>query len=247
MSDISLDDAYEEVAETTTEVVEETETEETAEATEETTEETTEKTEVETTSTEKETEAEKPEKESWTFSQAMDEREKRQDAVKRAETAEAKLAELEGTTDKTSIFDNELKWNAEQAESRRVEKRDTELNMSQAYAEEVFGEDKVKEATEWMTSEGVKSPHVVNEFNSAKLPYHKLVRMFDAEQSRLDPDAAKAKMKAEIIAELKAEGEESSEKTEKEREDITPSLASKRSSGKDSDATTDDMEDMLGA
>ena len=243
MSEISLEDAYEEVAETEV-VTEETETEET-EASAET--ETEKKSEDSTTESKQETEVEKPEKETWTFSQAMDEREKRQDAVKRAETAEAKLAELEGGTDKISVFDDEEKWNAQQEQTRQIDKRDTELNMSQAYAEEVFGEDKVKQATEWMKTEGVKSPYVVNQFNGAKLPYHKLVRMFDDEQSRLDPDAAKAKMKAEIIAELKAETEESSEKTEEKREAITPSLASKRSTGKDSAATTEDMEDMLGA
>ena len=229
MSEITLDDAYEEQVEET-EVVEET--------TEEVEAETPEETEAETTAAEPETK-----EQSWTFSQAMDEREKRQEAVKRAEAAEAKLAELEGKTDDISVFDDETGSKEQERQRIQQEIRNNALNMSQAFAEEVYGEDKVLEAIEWMKAEGQKSPYVVDQFNTAKLPFHKAVKLYEAEQARLDPEAFEAKLEAKILKRLKAE----SEKTEEPQEAITPSLASKRSTGKDSKTTTDDFEDILGA
>ncbi len=85
----------------------------------------------------------------------------------------------------------------------QTEVRNTSLNMSQAFAEEVFGEEKVAAATQWMQDEGVKSPYIVNEFNNAKLPFHKLVKLHEAEQERLHPETAREKMKAELLAEIK--------------------------------------------
>jgi hypothetical protein len=112
--------------------------------------------------------------------------------------------------------------------------------MSQAFAEEVFGEEKVAQAIEWFKSEGVKSPYAIDQFNSAKLPFHAAVKLFEEEQVRVNPDAYKAKLKAEILEELKSEHGESPKP-------ITPSLASKRSAGKVTEGSTEDFEDILGA
>ena len=60
--------------------------------------------EVETTATK---EAEKPDKESWTFSQAMDEREKRQAAVKERDALQEKLDALEKPDD-VSVFESNI-------------------------------------------------------------------------------------------------------------------------------------------
>lgn len=241
MSEISLDDAYTEVAETEVETVETTETE-----TEEVEAEAETETEDSTTESKQETEVEKPEKESWTFSQAMDEREKRQ----KFETENIELRkQLEGQnrTDDISVFEDEKGFRDQLKTESQQELANAMMNMSQSYAERDLGKEKVDAAVDWFKTEGPKSPHMMNRFQNSTLQFHEIVQMHSEEQSRLDPEAAKAEMKAEIIAELKAESDESSEKTEEKREAITPSLASKRSTGKDSAATADDMEDMLGA
>ena len=192
-------------------------------------------------------EAEKPEEsttdskeESWTFSQAMDEREKRQKAVAKVEELEAKLKTYEDKPeDDVSIFEDESAWKAKQDEKVQQETRNVALNMSQAFAEEVYGEEKVAEATKWMQDEGVKSPYIVNEFNAAKLPFHKLVKLHEAEQERLNPEAYKAKLKAEILKEIKSEVVAEPEPS------IKQSLASKRSAGEPS-KFPDNPEDILG-
>ena len=178
--------------------------------------------------------------ESWTFSQAMDEREKRQKWQKKAEELEEKLKATETTEDDVSIFEDESAWKAKQDEKVQQETRNVALNMSQAFAEEVYGEEKVAEATKWMQDEGVKSPYIVNEFNAAKLPFHKLVKLHEAEQERLNPEAYKAKLKAEILKEIKSEVA-----AEEPETPIKPSLASKRSAGEPS-KFPDNPEDILG-
>ena len=187
-------------------------------------------TEVETTATEK--------KDDWTLTAVMDERDKRQKAVKEAEELRQKLAEFESKPeDDVSIFEDEAAWKANQEEKRQQEIRNASLNMSQAFAEETFGEDKVAKATEWMQSEGHKSPYIVKEFNEAKLPFHKLVKLFDAEQERLNPESLREQIKAELLEELKVD----SKPAEKS---IAPSLASKRSAGEPSEFP-DNPEDIL--
>lgn len=185
--------------------------------------------EVETTTTEKD---------NWTLTAVMDEREKRQKAVARAEELEAKLAAYETTPDgeEVSIFEDEGAWKAKQDEKLQKEVRNTSLNMSQAFANKEYGKDKVAEATKWMQDEGVKSPYVVNEFNNAELPFHKLVELYEADQVVRDPEAYKATLKAELLAEIKKETPEPT---------ITPSLASKRSAGEPAKLPDDPM-DILG-
>jgi hypothetical protein len=181
-----------------------------------------------------------PKENEWTLTAVMDEREKRQAAVKKAEELEARLAEFERKTEEeVSIFTDEEAWKAQQENKVQQELRNTALNMSQAFAEEVFGPDKVAQAAEWMKNEGIKSPYSVSRFNSAKLPFHEAVKMFDEEQARLDPDAYKAKLKAEIMEELKQVPEED------KPDPIPSSLASKRSAGKATE-TSEDWDDILG-
>ena len=187
-------------------------------------------TEVETTSTEK--------KDDWTLTAVMDEREKRQKAVAEAEELRQKLAQFESKPeDDVSIFEDEAAWKANQEEKRQQEIRNASLNMSQAFAEETFGEDKVAEATKWMQSEGHKSPYIVKEFNEAKLPFHKLVKLYDAEQERLNPESLREQIKAELLEELKVDSKPA-------KKSIAPSLASKRSAGEPSEFP-DNPEDIL--
>ena len=232
VEEISLDDVYED-AEVAVETVEEPAETETVEATEESVEETAEeKTEVETTDTEK-----KPEE--WTLTAVMDEREKRQKAVAEAEELRQKLAEYEKPEgDDVSVFEEEKAVIEKQDRKLKDEVNNVALNMSQAFANQTFGKEKVDQATEWFKQEGIKSPHLIDRYSKAELPFHEVVSMYEDEQARLDPDAYKAKVRQEVLEEMK--------KSEPPKpESITPSLASKRSAGKASTNVTEDFEDML--
>ena len=204
-------------------------------------EETTETVEESETEAEEEVEAEKEEpttgskKEPWTLAAVLDEREKRQARDKTILELEAKLKEYEKPETDVSIFEDEKGFVEKQERRTQEALRNTALNMSEAFAESVFGEEKVAAAKQWMQTEGIKSPYALDQFNAAKLPYHTIVKLYDEDQVRRDPEAYKARLKAEALAELEKE---------KPKKSITPSLASKRSVG-EAKVTTDDFEDML--
>ena len=173
----------------------------------------------------------------WTLSAVLDEREKRQKAVKEAEELRAELAKYKAQPEPdVSIFEDEKGFVERQKRDTEVALRNTALNMSEAFAESVFGADKVSAAKQWMINEGIKSPYALEQFNSAKLPYHAAVKLYEDDMVRRDPEAFKAKLRDEIIAELKQEKPRVS----------TPSLASKRSVG-NSHKVSEDFEDILGA
>jgi len=181
---------------------------------------------VETTATE-----EKP----WTLSAVLDEREKRQAAVKRAEELEAKLKAYESKTEPdVSIFEDEKGFVDKLKRETDVALRNTALNMSEAFAKKEFGADKVAAAKAWMISEGIKSPYALEQFNAAELPYHAAVKLYEDDMARRDPEAYKAKLREEVLAELKKEKPKPS----------TPSLASKRSVG-DTHRGPEGFEDLL--
>lgn len=225
----STDTSEAEVAEPVVEVVEEatTETEPAVEA------------EPEKVEAEPEGETTAPEEKSWTFSQAMDEREKRQKAVAEADELRKKLEAYENKADdEISVFKDEGEFKEHLEKKSQVELHNAMLGMSKAYAERELGADVVAKAEAWYAEEGMKSPYAIDRVNKAQLKFHEVVDLYNDEQARLDPDAYKAKLKAELLEELK------SEKTEKPQESIKPSLASKRSAGSEQTAT-DDFEDFL--
>lgn len=182
---------------------------------------------VETTATE-----EKP----WTLAAVLDEREKRQAWEKKARELEEKLKALEQPKDDVSIFEDEKGFVERQKRDTEMALRNTALNMSEAFAESVFGADKVAAAKQWMVTEGIKSPYALEKFNSAKLPYHEVIKLYDDDMARRDPEGYKARLREEVLAELKKEKPKAS----------TPSLASKRSVGSERNAA-DSFEDLLGA
>ena len=101
----------------------------------------------------------------------------------------------------------------------------------------MFGEEKVAAATKWMTDDGHKSPYIVEEFNNAKLPFHKLVKLHEAELTRQNPEAYVNDLVEKRLAELKEKAPE--------EPPIKTSLASKRSAGEPS-VFPDNDEDILG-
>jgi hypothetical protein len=230
MSEVQEDfqDIFEDEPEKEVEIVEEAaepEAEETPPEAEPEAEEA-EESEVETTATEKK---------EWTLSAVLDEREKRQKAVAEAEELRKELAKYkaEKPEDDISIFEDEKGFIARQKQETEVALRNTALNMSEAFAESVFGEEKVAAAKQWMINEGIKSPYALEQFNAAKLPYHAAVKLYEDDQARRDPEAYKAKLREEILAELQ----------EKKPKPSTPSLASKRSVGSKTEA--EDFDDLL--
>ena len=234
MSELNLDEVYEEqVAEPEVETVEvETDETETVEATEEKTDEVKEteaKTEESTTDSKKD---------DWTLTAVMDEREKRQAAVKENEALKQKLAELEKPQEDVSVFEDEKGYTEQQEQKVDLKVNEAVLAMSRGYAVREFGEEKVAQAEKWYAEEGMKSPHAIDRVHKSDLKFHEAVNLFDEEQARLDPDSFKAKMKAELLAEIEAEQPEEPQKP------ITQSLASKRSAGKATEAP-EEFEDML--
>lgn len=190
------------------------------------TEETTEETAEQTTGSEKEP---------WQLSAVLDEREKRQKAVAEADELRQKLKAYEQPEDEISVFEDEQGFKNQQQNATQAALRNTELNMSQAFAEKEFGEEKVAAVAEWFKKDGVQSPAALKRFNEAKLPFHELVKMYDDDLIMRDPAA----YKAELLAELRSEIE-----NEKKPEPSTPSLATSRSVGEKT-ISTDNFEDIL--
>ncbi len=234
---ITLDAIYsEEKVEETTEEVVETE----AGETEKTEEETVEKTE-ETEEKESTTDSEK---DPWTMTAVLDEREKRQAAVKEATELREKLSALEQPKEDISVFEDEPGFREQLRKESQQNLSNVALNMSEAFAVQAFGAEKVAEAAAWIQTEGIKSPHTLQRFSEASLPFHEAVKMFDEEQARLNPEAFKAALREEILNELKTEQAEKAEKTEEDNSSDIPSLASERSSG-EKQPSIDDLQDIL--
>ena len=235
----SLDDSFldTEVAETEV-VTEEVETQETEPVEAETAETEDSTTESETDETEQK--VEEPEKKDWTFSQAMDEREKRQAAVKKAEELQARLDALEKPQDDISIFDDEPAAKKQIEDRVQAQIYNATLGVQKALAVRDLGEETVAEAALWYEAEGMKSPHAIDRIEASDTKFHTVVDLFNEEQARLNPDAYKAKLKAEILEELKAEH------VDTDTPPIKPSLASKRSTGTEQTTVAERFEDMLG-
>ena len=176
-------------------------------------------------------------KEPWTLTAVMDEREKRQAAVKENEELKAKLASFEKPQEDVSVFEDEQAFKEQQQNMVQTEVANAKLSMSRAYAVRELGEEAVAQAEVWYAQEGLKSPYAIDRVNQSDLKFHEAVELMREDQARRDPDAYKARLRAEILEELKSI-------PSNERETITPSLASKRSTGKATEAT-EDFEDML--
>ncbi len=183
--------------------------------------------------------------ESWTFSQAMDEREKRQKEKKRADDLQLRLDALEKPADEVSVFEDEPGFKAQLEQKSDQKLANAMLAMSRAYAVRELGEDIVAETEKWYADEGIKSPYVSNQVDTAKLKFHKAVLLMQEDKARQDPETFKAKYEAEVLEKLKAEGWTPPQETETDSPSITPSLASSRSAGSKSEPP-EDYEDMLG-
>lgn len=179
------------------------------------------------------------EKEPWTLTAVMDERQKRQEWERKAQEYEEKLKAYESPESDVSVFEDEGKFKEKIQQESEVKMHNALLGISKAYAERELGAEVVAEAEEWYAKEGTKSPYMVQKVHESNLKFHTVVDLYNEEKTRrTDPSELKAQLRAEILAELKSE--------EKPKTTITPSLASKRSAGADKH-NTEDFEDILGA
>ena len=174
-------------------------------------------------------------KESWMFRQAMDEREKRQQKERELEDLRKKLESYDKpeAEESVSVFEDEKAFTQNIDQRIQTAARNAELNISEAVAKREFGGEKVAQATEWFKTKASLSPSAIERFQKSEDPYHELVTMFEDDLIYRDPEAYKARLRAEVAA----------EKSEKVPKPTTPSLASKRSAGNKS--VTDDFEDLL--
>ena len=184
---------------------------------------------------------EKDSPEKWTFQMAMDEREKRQKAVKEADDLRKRLEAIEQTKPPSiDIFEDQEGWKADLEKRNQAALTNALLDQSQALAEREFGKDKVSEAVEWFKEAAPRSPYLLERFNSTSLKHHEIMELFTQERERAsmnDLPAYKAKLKAELLAEIEAE------QGKPTRNSITPSLAGKRSAATDS-VSIDDLNDI---
>lgn len=167
------------------------------------------------------------------------EREKRQAAERERDELRRKVEELEKPPaeepkPKTSVFDDEEKAFEERLSDAELKRLSDRYDMSQALAEDKWGEDKVAEAAKTFETLVKDDPSLGKRILDARLPYYEMMRIVESHEKRAeaeDPEALRERIRAEEREKLKAEMEAGPAAERKERESLTPSLASARSSG----------------
>ena len=237
--ELSLDEVLGEKPEATEEVEETEATTEVAEEAETSTEATETAAETEETDAEESaTPADEEKDQSWHLKAVLDEREKRQAAQRKAEELQAKLDALTKGEEpsRTSIFDDEGKFRSELLSDVERTELNSRLNISQGLAEDKWGEAKVSESMAKFRELVKENPGLWDEIKDAPLPYFKLVRIVERhdrakEIEALTSEDYETKLRAKIRAEVEAELKGKQDADKQKRESITPSLASKRSTG----------------
>lgn len=140
----------------------------------------------------------------------LDEREKRQAAIARAEQAERRYQELQRQIQQQQqpqpdwLEDPE---NAARAQQSAIEQRleNQYLNQSQFLAEEKYGAELVEAAGKFV----LQHPEFRNEIMSHRSPWHKAVEVYQRQQAiadiGTDPTAYREKIRAELLAELQGQ------------------------------------------
>ena len=239
--ELTLDDAYAEESTEVAEVITKTiETDEVKESEPE-------KTETEKVEEKPEESTTDSKQDSWQIHAVLDERDKRQARDKEIVELKQEIAEFKKPEeDDISVFEDES--GSKEQERQRVELKHANdlLGLSRDFAVDKFGEETVLKAEKWYADEGIKSPYVANLVDSAKLKHHKAIYLMQEDEARQDPETFKAKYEAEVLEKLKSDGWTPPQETETETP-ITPSLASKRSSGDGSTDAQESFDDILGA
>ena len=167
------------------------------------------------------------------------ERDKRQQAERERDELRAQLDAQnkppeEDPKPKTSVFDDEEKAFDERLSDADVKRHSDRYDMSQALAEsdQFWGEEKVAEAVKTYKGLVESNPALAQRMFDARLPYFEMMKIVDEHEKLAeiqDPEALRAKIRAEERAKLEQEQKDRQTAGQQQREDVTPSLASGRS------------------
>lgn len=194
------------------------------------------------------TSPEEDEKQNWTLAAVKDERQKRQEAQKRIEELERKLAERDSKQEEIpDVFEDQKAFVESIRNEQRQELQNMRLEMAREFMMEAHKDYEEMEAKfiELAKENPVLKSQAQKASNPAKFAYQQ-AKKYAEWQEMQDIDTAKQKLRAELREELKKELE--AEKAEKaaKTSDITPSLAKARASDKGNAQVDDDLGSLLG-
>jgi len=172
----------------------------------------------------------------------LDEREKRQEAQRRAEEAdrrakslEAELREMRTPKEEAPDWYDDPQKAAEYQQNTVLTKFETQrMQQSKFFAEREFGADTVKETIAYFD----RNPAASQQFMAHPSPFHAAVEFYQrqkvVEEVGADPEAYRAKLAEEIRAELEAQYSANGQKSQSSKPKAPPpSMASAPASGRE--------------
>ena len=172
----------------------------------------------------------------------LDEREKRQEAQRRAEEAdrrakslEAELREMRMPKEEMPDWYDDPQKAAEYQQNTVLTKFETQrMQQSKFFAEREFGADTVKETIAYFD----RNPAASQQFMAHPSPFHAAVEFYQrqkvVEEVGADPEAYRAKLAEEIRAELEAQYSANGQKSQPSKPKAPPpSMASAPASGRE--------------
>lgn len=179
----------------------------------------------------------------------LDEREKRQEATRRAEEAERAMQQLQAQIRQAQQqrSQNQPDWledpeaaSQHQMASIQQVMQEQVLNQSRFFAEREFGKETVQEAVAWFD----QHPQLSHQFLREPSPFHAAVEFYKRQMALDeigdDPTAYREKVKAELMEELKATARSPAPKTP------PASLATAPSAGRHEPATVNAPPNLAG-
>lgn len=181
----------------------------------------------------------------WQYKAYKDEREKRQERDARIAELERQLADNKSTIpdvfEDQEGFVSQLRSEMSQAQqSMRTElSREFMMSIHDDY------EEKEKVFIELAKTTPALAHAIQSASNPAKFAYEQAKKHLQYQEMQ-DVDAYRAKIKAEILNELKQEQEKAAQDKASKTSNITPSLASERSSSATNDVQYESLDDVMG-
>lgn len=199
-----------------------------------------------TTSETPEEVTEKKAKQDWTYHQAMDERSKRQVSEARVKELEAKLNQPK-PEDRPDIFDDQKGFTESLTKEFDGKLSNMMANQSEFHVRREF--DDVDEKLKIYDEISKNNPALLAQVQDSVSPWYEMYSIATSHQEleeMKDIDGYKAKIRAEVEADVRKEIETGQEQDDKKRDSITPSLASKRSTGGTNQTVDQTLEEILG-
>lgn len=170
----------------------------------------------------------------------LDEREKRQEAQRKAEEADRRIAEMQAHLRQLQQPEQEAPdWDLDPQAAAQHQRMTVEqqfqarlMQMSKFQAEREFGPETVNEAVAYFD----KHPAASQQFKNHPSPFHAAVEFYErqkvAEEIGTDPEGYKTKLREELMAELRAEMTQNAPQTSKPTAP-PPSVASAPAAGRE--------------